>query len=229
MQSILVIDDEPEIADLLELYLLNENYQVYKFYSAENVMAFLSENKVDLAILDIMMPDINGYELCTEIRKSYNFPIVFLTAKTGEVDKINGFSLGADDYVEKPFKSFELIARVKAHLRRYGIYGSNKKCEDNINIRGISISKSRHEMFLENKKLNLTPIEFSIMWVLCKNKNRVVTNDELFKEVWKEKYYDGDSNTVMVHIRHLREKMYDTGPTPKYITTVWGIGYEIKE
>ena len=192
-------------------------------------MEYLTKNQIDLAILDIMMPKINGYDLCIKIRQKYDFPIIFLTAKTQEIDKIKGLSLGADDYVEKPFRILELMARVKSHLRRYNIYSQNKNINNEIIIREIKINKDKHEIYFGGKKINLTPTEFLIMWYLCKNKGRVVTNDELFKVVWKDKYYEADNNTITVHIRHIREKLNDTGNNPKYIKTIWGVGYEIEK
>ena len=229
MKNILIVDDEKDIADLIELYLTNENYKVHKFYSPEKIMEYLTKNQIDLAILDIMMPKINGYDLCIKIRQKYDFPIIFLTAKTQEIDKIKGLSLGADDYVEKPFRILELMARVKSHLRRYNIYSQNKNINNEIIIREIKINKDKHEIYFGGKKINLTPTEFLIMWYLCKNKGRVVTNDELFKVVWKDKYYEADNNTITVYIRHIREKLNDTGNNPKYIKTIWGVGYEIEK
>lgn len=229
MVNILVVDDEQDIADLLELYLKNEGYQVFKFYSSENIMDFLSNHRIDLALLDVMMPNIDGFKLCREIRKQYTFPILFLTAKIDEDDKILGFSSGADDYITKPFRAADLIARVKSNIRRYKVYSNQVIEDDEISFREIYINKKTHEMHFKGKKINLTPIEFSIMWDLCKNKGKVVTNDDLFKSVWKDKYYNKENNTIMVHIKHIREKMNDCGDSPEYITTVWGVGYEIKE
>lgn len=227
MNNILICDDEKDIADLLEIYLENENYKVHKFYNSKEIMNYLENNQIDLAILDVMMPDINGFDLCVQIRKKYDFPIIFLTAKIDEIDKINGFTLGADDYIEKPFRSLELLARVKSHIRRYKM--GNIQINDELCFREIRINKVKHEMYLNDEKIFLTPTEFSIMWCLCNNRGRVVTNDELFKSVWKEKYYEADNNTIMVHIRHIREKMNDIQNKPKYIETIWGVGYEIKE
>lgn len=230
MENILVVDDEKEIADLIELYLMNENYRVYKFYSSDNILEFLSTNSIDLAILDVMLSNMNGFELCRKIREKYHFPIIFLTAKIDETDKLDGFAFGADDYITKPFRSLDLLARVKSQIRRYKVYSKeSKESENAITLREIRISKEKHEMRLNDKKINLTPIEFEIVWYLCKNSGRVVTNDELYKEVWKEKYYDNDNNTIMVHIRHIREKMNDVGKKAKYIITIWGVGYEIEK
>ncbi len=230
MSNILVVDDEKEIADLVEIYLKNENYEVYKYYSSKNILNDLEHINIDLAILDIMMPDIDGFTLCSKIREKYNFPIIFLTAKVEDVDAYYGLSIGADDYVTKPFRPELLIARVKAQLRRYKKYNQNIE-EDNsvIDFRDININNKTHEFYFNEKKVNLTPIEFSMMWYLCLNRGNVVTTEELFMYVWKEKYYDSDNNTIMVHIRHLREKMKDDSKNPKYIKTVWGVGYKIEK
>lgn len=178
-----------------------------------------------------MMPDIDGFELCNIIRKKYNFPIIFATAKVEDIDKITGLSIGADDYVTKPFQPLELIARVKAQLRRYKNYNiQNKEInKDEIDFRGIVINNSTREFYFNEKKIELTKTEFSILWELCLNRGNVVKSDDLFLKVWKEKYYEKDNNTIMVHIRHLREKMNDSGRNAKYIKTVYGMGYKIEK
>lgn len=228
--NILVVDDEKEIADLIEIYLKNEGYNVYKYYNGINILNDLDKLNIDLTILDVMMPDIDGFSLCSKIREKYNFPIIFVTAKVEDIDKISGLTLGADDYITKPFQPLELVARVKAQLRRYTKY--NKKEVENekvIDFRNIIIDNSTHEFYFNDKKIELTPIEFEILWYLCLNRGNVVKTEDLFKYVWKEKYYENDNNTIMVHIRHLREKMNDTGKKPKYIITVWGVGYKIEK
>lgn len=225
---ILVLDDEKEIADLITLYLNNEGYMVHEFYDSEDALAFLKENAVDLAMLDVMMPKVNGFEICKMIREKYTFPVIMLTAKVEDMDKIQGLSLGADDYITKPFNPLEMVARVKAQLRRYQKYNQTK---DNVNIidfKGLVIDNDSHICTLFEKTLALTPIEFSILWYLCKNKGRVVTSEELFEAVWKEKYFDSN-NTVMVHIRRLREKMQEPPRNPRFIKTVWGVGYKIED
>ncbi len=183
-----------------------------------------------MAILDIMLPDIDGFSICQKIRKSYNFPIIMLTAKDEEVDKITGLTLGADDYITKPFRPLELVARVKAQLRRFTKYNQIDKFqkENIISIGGLVVDKNTHECFLNEKSLSLTRTEFSILWVLCENKGQVVSSDRLFHEVWGEKYFSNSNNTIMVHIRHLREKMNDSAENSKYIKTVWGVGYKIE-
>lgn len=229
MTNILVVDDEKEIADLIEIYLKNENYQAYKYYNSKNILKDLENINIDLAILDVMMPDIDGFSLCQKIREKYNFPIIFVTAKVEDIDKINGLSIGGDDYITKPFQPLELVARVKAQLRRYKKYNNREEDHNIIDFRGIVINNETHECYFNNQKLSLTPIEFLILWVLCENRGKVVKNEELFMQVWKDKYFEKDNNTIMVHIRHLREKMNDHGKNPKYIKTVWGVGYKIEK
>lgn len=229
MANVLVVDDEKEIADLVSIYLENENYNVYKYYSSRDVLNDLDKLNIDIAILDVMMPDIDGFLLCNKIREKYNFPIIFATAKVSDMDKINGLAIGADDYVTKPFQPLELIARVKAQLRRYKKYNKNGDDDSVIDFRGILINNSTHEFFFNEKKVLLTKTEFSILWLLCENRGKVVRSDELFMKVWGDKYFVKDNNTIMVHIRHLREKMNDTGKNPKYIKTIYGVGYKIEE
>lgn len=227
--NILVVDDEKEIADLIEIYLKNEGYNVYKYYSSVNILDDLEKLNIDLAILDVMMSDIDGFSLCSKIRETYNFPIIFETAKVEDIDKISGLTIGADDYITKPFQPLELVARVKAQLRRYTRYNKVENNQNVIDFRNIEINNDTHEFRLNSLLIDLTPIEFSILWILCKNRGNVVKTDDLFMEVWKEKYYEKDNNTVMVHIRHLREKMNDNPKNPKYIKTIWGVGYKIEK
>ena len=228
--NILVVDDEKEIADLIEIYLRNENFNVYKYYSSKNILNDLENIDIDLAILDVMMPDIDGFSLCSKIREKHNFPIIFVTAKVEDIDKISGLTIGADDYITKPFQPLELVARVKAQLRRYTRYNSNEeKSENIIDFRNIVINNDTHECYFNDKKLVLTPIEFSLLWNLCENRGNVVRTEDLFIRVWGEKYFEKDNNTIMVHIRHLREKMNDTSKNPKYIKTIWGVGYKIEK
>ena len=224
--NILIVDDEKEIVDLISLYLSNEGYNIYRYYNADKVMDFLKENKIDLAILDIMMPGVDGYQLCDQIRKEYNFPILFVTAKIEQLDKIKGFNIGADDYITKPFVPAELVARVKSHLRRYKQY--NQTNEDIIEFRGLALDYNKHQVFLNDKELKLTPKEFEILYVLSKKRGQVVKIEDLYEQVWHEKFMPFSNNSVMVHIRHLREKMGDSVEHPKYIKTIWGIGYEIE-
>jgi two-component system, OmpR family, response regulator VanR len=225
---ILVVDDEHEIADLVELYLKSENYTVYKFYSAKEALEFLDNNKIDLAILDIMLPDINGFVICQRIREKYNYPVIMLTAKDDEIDKITGLTIGADDYITKPFRPLELVARVKAQLRRYLKYNEVIEQEENIIVHsGLVLNIDTHECLLNENPLVLTPTEFSILRILCQRKGNVVSAEELFHEIWKDEYFSKSNNTITVHIRHIREKMNDSVDNPKYIKTIWGVGYKI--
>ena len=231
-ESILIDDDEKEIADLVELYLKNEGYQVYKFYSGYEALECIKNNKLDLAILDVMLPDIDGFRICQKIREHYFFPIIMLTAKVEDMDKIMGLTLGADDYITKPFNPLEVVARVKTQLRRYMRYnqsegGSDLPLNNEFDFKGLVINKDTHNCTLYGKPLNLTPIEFSILWYLCEKRGKVVSSEELFEAVWGEKFLN-NNNTVMAHIGRLREKMNDSYKNPKFIKTVWGVGYQIE-
>ena len=227
--NILVVDDEREIADVVELYLQNE-YHVLKFYTGEEALACIESTKIDLAILDVMLPDIDGFTILKKIREKYTFPVIMLTAKTEYMDKITGLTMGADDYIPKPFNPLELVARVKAQMRRYTQYNEGTKEEgDIIDFGGLVLNKQSHECVYNERTLTLTPIEFDILWLLCENRGKVISSEKLFESVWHENYYKNSNNTVMVHIRHLREKM--SGPSGKsdFIKTVWGVGYKVEE
>lgn len=229
-EKILIVDDERDIADLLEVYLKNENYAIYKYYSAKEALDFIKEEEVDLAILDIMLPDINGFTLCQKIREKHTYPIIMLTAKDEETDKITGLTLGADDYVTKPFRPLELIARVKAQLRRYNKYTPVPTENEPVTLlayKKLMLNTKTYECELDGEPLSLTPTEFSILRILLENQGTVVTLEELFHRIWKDEYYSKNSSTITVHIRHLREKLKDTTEKPKYIKTIWGVGYKI--
>lgn len=225
MDSVLVVDDEKDIADMIEICLANDNYNVIKCNAADEVQDALLKNNIDIAILDVMMPEMDGYELCSKIRENYDFPIIMLTAKNSELDQVKGLSIGADDYVGKPFRPMELLARVKAQLRRYHKYTDRYSkvyvCED------LTLNVDSHECVIAGKEIVLTPIEYSILEYLLRNKGKAVSNDELFMNVWKDAYYDRESSVITVHIRHLREKLNDKDGKQKYIKTVYGIGYKI--
>jgi len=226
--NILVLDDEKEIADLVELYMKNEGYNVLKFYNSNDAIKCIDNEKIDFAILDIMLKDIDGFEICKYIRdKGFNFPIIMLTAKIEDKDKIQGLMIGADDYITKPFNPLELVARVKSSYRRYTKY-NNIIDENIINIDGLQINKNEHFCTLYDKKINLTPIEFELLLYLAQNRGNVVGNEELFEKVWKEKYLE-NNNTVMVHIRRIRKKLNDDSKNPKFIKTIWGVGYKIEK
>lgn len=232
-EKILIVDDETAIADLVEVYLKNDGYEVLKYYNATEALACVErESDLGMAVLDVMLPDMDGFTLCKKIREKHLFPIIMLTAKVEDMDKITGLTLGADDYITKPFNPLELVARVKTQLRRYTQYNKAEavhtvKEMEEIDIRGLYISKSSHKCCLNGKELGLTPIEFNILWYLCSHKGNVVSSEELFEAVWEEKYLD-QNNTVMAHIARLREKMKEPARKPKYIKTVWGVGYTIE-
>lgn len=225
--NILVVDDEPEIADLVEVYLKSEGFSVFTCGTAADALACVRSQAIDLAVLDVMLPDMSGFVLCGEIRKDHHFPVIMLTAKTGDVDKITGLTIGADDYITKPFNPLELVARVKAQLRRYTRYNEpDRGAGDVIDFNGLVINRGTHECWLYDQELGLTPIEFDILWMLCENRGQVISAERLFETVWGEKYLDRN-NTVMVHIRRLREKMKEPSRNPRFIKTVWGVGYKV--
>lgn len=230
-EKILVVDDETEIADLIQVYLNNDGYTVYKFYNGVDALKCIEETEIDLAILDVMLPDIDGFRICQKIREKFYFPVIMLTAKIDDSDKIMGLTIGADDYITKPFNPLEVVARVKTQLRRYQRYNNSKQnqtiVKNEYDIRGLIINRNSHKCFLFGKEISLTPIEFSILWYLCEHQGKVVSSEELFEAVWKEKYLD-NNNTVMAHIGRLREKMNEPAKKPKFIKTVWGVGYEIE-
>ena len=229
-EKILIVDDEHEIADLVALYLENENYEVFKFYNATDALRCIQNEKLDLAILDVMLPDMSGFQVCQKIRENYCYPVIMLTAKGEETDKITGLTLGADDYITKPFLPLELVARVKAQLRRYKRYNSGMEKEDDVIVHsGLVLNIKTHECTLNEKPLSLTPTEFAILRILCQQKGNVVSAEELFHQIWGDEYYSKSNNTITVHIRHLREKMGDSFEEPKYIKTVWGCGYKIEK
>lgn len=230
LNNILIVDDEHEIADLVELYLKNENYTVFKFYTAQEALTCIETTEIDLAILDVMLPDGSGLAICKKIRDKHTYPVIMLTAKDTEVDQITGLTLGADDYITKPFRPLELIARVKAQLRRYKTYsGVTAPSENIITHSGLVIDIDTHECHLNEKPLSLTPTEFSILRILCENKGNVVSSEQLFHAIWGDEYFSKSNNTITVHIRHLREKLNDTVDNPKYIKTMWGVGYKIEK
>lgn len=227
---ILVVDDEQEIADLVELYLKNDGYEVSKHYNASDALACAKTEELRLAILDVMLPDMSGFTLCQKIRENHMFPIIMLTAKVEDMDKITGLTLGADDYVTKPFNPLELMARVKTQLRRYTKYNTAYSVKDDTqeyDFSGLNIMKESRKCFLYGAEIALTPIEFDILWYLCEHRGKVVSSEELFEAVWKERYLD-NNNTVMAHIARLREKMKEPSRKPKFIKTVWGVGYTIE-
>lgn len=230
-EKIMIVDDEKEIADLIEVYLRNDGYTVHKFYNGIDALKCTESTKLDLAILDVMLPDIDGFHICQRIREKYFYPIIMLTAKVEDTDKIMGLTIGADDYITKPFNPLEVVARVKTQLRRYVKYNGNSESANapahEYDVRGLSINKETHKCSLFGKEITLTPIEFSMLWYLCDHKGKVVSSEELFEAVWGEKYLN-NNNTVMAHIGRLREKLNEPAKNPRFVKTVWGVGYTIE-
>ncbi|ADK16893.1 predicted two-component response regulator [Clostridium ljungdahlii DSM 13528] len=215
----------------MEVYLINEGYKVFKAYNGIDGIKIINEENIHLVILDIMMPGIDGYQVCMKIRKDYNIPIIMLSAKSQDMDKIQGLSIGADDYMTKPFNPMELIARVKSQIRRYIFLNekSNKTSDtDIVEFKDITINRKNHKVCKLGTELKLTPIEYEILLLLANNLGKVFSAEEIFKEIWKEKYLEGN-NTVMVHMWRLREKVEQNPKEPKIIETVWGVGYKIEE
>jgi len=227
--KILVIDDEKEIADLVEIHLINDGFSAEKAYSAKEGLKILEKEDIKLVILDIMMPGMDGIEMCKIIRKKSAVPIIFLSAKSSDLDKIVGLEIGADDYVSKPFNPLELMARVKSQLRRYTQLNPKKEEPDTdtiIELENLLIEKQNHRVISYGKEEKLTPIEFDILFLLASHPGRVFSTDEIFERVWKEKMYEAN-NTVMVHIRRIREKIELDSRNAQIIKTVWGVGYKI--
>ena len=223
-ERILVADDEREICDLVQVYLENEGFAVEAFPDGDSALARVEDASaapIDLAVLDVMMPGTDGFELCRKIREHHTYPVIMLTAKGEEIDKIRGLTLGADDYVTKPFLPLELVARVKAQLRRYKRYGV-------IAYAGLVMDVPGHACTLNERPLSLTPTEFSILRILLEANGSVVSARDLYFKTFGDTYYDKGSGSIAVHIRHLREKMGDSFEDPKYIKTVWGCGYKIE-
>lgn len=230
---ILIVDDEQELAELLAVYLRNSGYRVTLCSDGACALRCVRQEHVDLAILDVMLPDMSGFDICRTIREEHFFPIIMLTAKIEDNDKIYGLTLGADDYITKPFNPLEVVARVRTQLRRASQYnsashGTDEPLIEEIDIRGLVINKTTHRCTLYDENINLTPLEFDILWYLASHRGRVVPSEELFEAVWQEKYLKNSSNTVMAHIGRLRDKLHEPAKHPKFVKTVWGIGYEIE-
>lgn len=228
---ILVVDDEKTIADLVGIYLQNEGFGVTIAYTGAEAAKAIFEQEFDLAVLDIMLPDIDGFELLRTIRSERTYPVIMLTARDAQKDKIEGLALGADDYVVKPFRPLELVARVKAQLRRYTRYGSRVAEEDasELSVDGLTINRDARTVTVDDRPVRCTPLEFSILLYLVENRGRVVPVEDLFRAVWGEDFMSSSSNTVMVHIRHLREKLGDDAQNPRFIKSIWGVGYTIEK
>lgn len=228
--QILVVDDDREIADLVEIHLVGDGYQVCKAYDAREGLEILEKEDIKLAILDIMMPGMDGIEMCRQIRGKSTIPIIMLSAKSADLDKIVGLSSGADDYVIKPFNPLELTARVKSQLRRYTTLNPNSAmaASKEIFLENLSINKENHKVISYGRDVKLTPIEFDILYLLASNPGKVFSTEEIFERVWNEKMYEAN-NTVMVHIRRLREKIELNSRDARIIKTVWGVGYKIEK
>lgn len=232
-ERILIVDDEKEIRDLVDIYLKGEGYETLKAENGEEALNLLEKEKVDLIILDIMMPKVNGIEACLKIREEREMPIIMLSAKSEDIDKILGLNTGADDYLTKPFNPLELVARVKSQLRRYKKFNKNSNEENTISnsentleVEDIIINLETHEVFKDGVEIKLTPTEFDILVLLAENRGKVFSIENIYNSVWKQEFMQSD-NTVMVHIRKVREKIEEDPRKPKYIKTVWGVGYKI--
>lgn len=234
--GILVIDDDKEIAELVEIHLVSDGYEVFKAYNAKQGFEILENENIKLIILDIMMPGTDGLAMCKTIRENKTIPIIMLSAKSTDLDKIIGLSTGADDYVIKPFNPLELMARVKSQLRRFTQFNPNSNGENmergsrekEIIVNHLVINKEDHRVLAYEKEVKLTPIEFDILYLLASNVGRVFSTDEIFERVWNEKMFEAN-NTVMVHIRRLREKIEMDSRNAQIIKTVWGVGYKIEK
>lgn len=224
--KILIADDDVEIADLVAIHLEKEGYRVIKVSDGQETIDVIQSQPIDLLILDIMMPKMDGYEVTRRIREKHNMPIIFLSAKTSDFDKVQGLVIGADDYMTKPFIPIELVARVNAQLRRFMKLNQPKYKQDtNLEFGGLTISPEQRTVTLYGKNIELTPKEFKILYLLASNPNKVYNAEDIFQKVWGDAYYEG-GNTVMVHIRTLRKKLEEDKRKNKLIKTVWGVGYK---
>jgi two-component system response regulator VanR len=227
-ETLLLVDDEKDILDLLEIYLKNDGYQLLRASNGIEALELLQKNEVDLIILDIMMPQMDGIQACLKIREQKNMPIIMLSAKSQDMDKIMGLSTGADDYMSKPFNPLELLARVKSQLRRYTRLNVPQPIKiEEIEIDDLTINTATHEIRVEGREIKLTPREFAILTLLAKNRGIVFSIERIYESVWNESFFQSN-NTVMVHIRKIREKLESNPRQPRYIKTVWGVGYKIE-
>ena len=224
--NILVVDDDREIVDSIGIFLSGEGYKVLKAYDGIEALDILSENEVHLMILDIMMPKLDGIKTLMKLRESRNIPVILLSAKSEDADKILGLTAGADDYVTKPFNPSELVARVKSQLRRYTTLGGVGKQNGEIVIDGLVVNTENKTVKVDGEDVRLTPIEYKILELLVRNRGRVFSAEDIYSNVWNEETVVGD-NTIAVHIRHIREKIEINPKEPKYLKVVWGIGYKI--
>jgi len=226
--QVLVVDDEEEIRDAIEIYLKNESITVFKASNGLEALDVLEREDIQLILMDIMMPKMDGMTATFQIRQKKNIPIIMLSAKSEDTDKILGLNIGADDYVTKPFNPLELIARVKSQLRRFTNLGSAQMTEDEIQVRGLSLNKSTKNVAIDGNEVRLTATEYKILELLMENKGRVFSIEEIYERVWREPYMNAE-NTVAVHVRRIREKIEINPKEPKYLKVVWGIGYKIEK
>lgn len=230
MSKILVCDDDKEIVEAIDIYLTQEGYQVLKAYDGEEALKMLKAQKVDLLVIDVMMPRLDGIRATLKIREENNMPIIILSAKSEDADKILGLNVGADDYVTKPFNPLELVARVKSQLRRYTQLGSTADYMSQAvyEVGGLAVNDDRKEVTVDGEPVKLTPIEYNILLLLMKNQGKVFSIDQIYENIWNEDAI-GVDNTVAVHIRHIREKIEINPKEPRYLKVVWGVGYKIEK
>ncbi|MCI7112509.1 MAG: response regulator transcription factor [Lachnospiraceae bacterium] len=227
--TILVCDDDKEIVEAIEIYLMQEGYNVEKAYDGQEALKIVKDKKIDLMIIDVMMPKLDGIRATLQIRKESKIPIIILSAKTEDADKILGLNVGADDYVTKPFNPLELVARVKSQLRRYTTLSSYGDEEGNVyEVGGLLINDDLKKVIVDGEEVKLTPIEYNILLLLLKNKGKVYSINQIYENIWNEEAIGAD-NTVAVHIRHIREKIEINPKEPRYLKVVWGVGYKIEE
>ena len=227
--TILVCDDDKEIVEAIEIYLMQEGYNVEKAYDGQEALKIVKDKKIDLMIIDVMMPKLDGIRATLQIRKESKIPIIILSAKTEDADKILGLNVGADDYVTKPFNPLELVARVKSQLRRYTTLSSYGDEEGNVyEAGGLLINDDLKKVIVDGEEVKLTPIEYNILLLLLKNKGKVYSINQIYENIWNEEAIGAD-NTVAVHIRHIREKIEINTKEPRYLKVVWGVGYKIEE
>lgn len=228
MYNILVCDDDKEIVSAIEIYLVKEGYNVLKAYNGEECLNILKENKIHLILLDVMMPIKDGNKTVVEIRDNSSIPIIMISAKAEDDDKINGLNIGADDYITKPFNPKELLARVKSALRRYMELGNEKENNENIyQVKGLIIDDNLKKVTVDGKEVKLTPTEYNILKFLTANKGKVFSIDQIYESIWNEDCY-GAENIIAVHIRHIREKIEINPKEPRYLKVIWGIGYKVE-
>ena len=229
MENILVCDDDKEIVDAIEIYLSQEDFRIYKAYDGIEALDIIKKTKISLAIVDIMMPKMDGMRMVMELRKFSSIPVIFLSAKSEDSDKILGLNIGADDYVTKPFNPLELVARVKSNLRRYTTLGSMEDKENIYKTGGLVIDDNSKECFVDGERIRLTPIEYNILEFLVKNKGKVYSINQIYQSIWQDTGSFAADNTIAVHIRHIREKIEINPRDPRYLKVVWGVGYKIED